>query len=332
MKRLLYILLVCGLFASCKSDDMEDLLSDRISSIQIATQRGGMGSLTPGVPSEAASGTYPFEYDVLGRVVKVGYKTFYYGSDGKVAYSKEGEINAGDNYYFERLSYHWDGQGRLKKVYVDSLYQRYPDYGHQPVSDEFAYEESKLNDVLLATFSYDADNRRPSTIKYHEMNRTLPSLIVTLGEEREMHYIYENENVVSVRRDGYLKQKQVGLDGSIDLIPYKMEKVYTYLSNPHHLTKIYTQLGFHPYKLTEVVSVNCIARRQINIEIEGGEDRWTPPEGGDSHWTDLYMDSEEPFLSFGKSNYSYRFNTLELPTEIVEEGEGTMQYTLISYE
>ncbi|NGM64620.1 hypothetical protein [Sphingobacterium sp. SGR-19] len=326
---------ICGLLTACTSDDMEELLFDRVSSIQIAMQRSGIGSLAPGLPSEVAIATYPFEYDALGRVVKVGYKTFYYGSDGKVAYSKEGEINPSDNYYFERLSYHWDGQGRLKEVYVDSLYQRYQHHDHQPVSNEFAYQESKLKDELLATFSYEGDNRRPSTIKYRKMNRALPSLIVTLGEEEEIHYIYENENVVSVQRDGYLKQNEVGLGGPVGLIPYKMEMAYTYLSNPHHLARIYTQLGFHPYKLTEVVSVNCIARSQVSIEIEGGEDigdRWTRPEGVDTHWTDLYTGSEEPFLSFGKSNYSYRFNTLELPTEIVVEGDGTMQRTLISYE
>lgn len=328
-------MLVCGLFASCKSDELEQLLFDRVSSIQVAIQRGSMGSLAPGLPAEVAIGTYPFEYDALGRVVKVGYKTFYYGPDGKVAYSKEGEINPNDNYYFERLSYHWDGQGRLKEVYVDSLFQRYLNYDHQPISDELAYQESDLEGVLLATFSYEGDNRRPSTIKYRKMNRTLPSLTVALGEEEEVSYIYEGENVVSVQLDGYLKQNRIGLDVPVGLLPYKMEAVYTYLSNPHHLSKIYTQLGFHPYNLTEVVSANCIARSQVNIEIEGGEDiedRWTPPKGGDIHWTDLDTDWEAPLFSFGKTNYSYRFNVLDLPTEIVEEGDGTMQRTVITYE
>lgn len=343
MKKLFYILLVCGLLASCKSDDMEDLLSDRISSIEISTV-----TATGGDGTSATGQTYIFEYDAMGRLKKVNDKDFYYGTNGRVEFSRI-ERRAKDEYrdeeYIEHLSYHWDAQGRLKEVYVDLLYQKYNYTTKHPVWEQ--YEESNEEDVLLATFSYEGLNRKPSSIRYRKMSFDPPSPFVILGKEEEVRYLYEGDNVISTQLDGYLKHAQLGAnpDPLISLIPYKKEVSNTYLGNPHYLAKIYAQLGFHPYNLTEVISINSIARSQSSIEIEGDKDiNWTPPEGGDINWIDVgqinWKDYEQDEttvdmeLGFWDRNtiYSYRFNILELPTEIVGEGNGVMQRTVITYE
>lgn len=332
MKRLLYILLVCGLFTACKSDDMEDLLSDRISSIEIntVTATGGYGSSATGT-------TYRFEYDAMGRLKKVNDKEFYYGTNGRVEFSRI-ERRAKDEYrdeeYVEHLSYHWDAQGRLKEVYVDLLYQKYNYTSKHSVWEQ--NKESKEENELLATFSYEESNRKPSSIRYRKMSFDLPSPFVTLGKEEEVRYLYEDDNVISTQLDGYLKHAQLGTDPLISLIPYKKEVSNTYLGNPHYLTKIYAQLGFHPYDLAEVVSANSIARSQADAEIEGDEDiNWTLPEGDDINWTDLGIDNNTdnlPFLFDGKTTYSYRFNALELPTEIVGEGNRRKELIVVTYE
>lgn len=319
MKRLLYILLVCGLFASCKSDDMEDLLSDRISSIETVSTIGY------GVPPSSAR--LAFTYDEQGRLKKVNDKVFYYGADGRVEYSRvfiESPHPHGKTVYIERLSYHWDAQGRLKEVYLDSLYKKTPAI---PGGIIIGDSENLIENILIATNSYNGANRKPSSIVYHPMARSGSNIIAIKSEER-IDYMYEGDNPYSNLLTGRMNvfTSPIPHGG----LPFKITTVNTYLPNIHPLAKLYNQLGFHPTNLAEVVPLNCVSAIQREIDVEDIE--FTPPEGGDINWTDLYTDSEEPFLSFGKSNYSYRFNVLELPTEIVVEGNGTMQRTVISYE
>lgn len=331
MKRLLYIFLVCGLFVSCKSDDMEHVLSDRISSIEIS-------AATAIETGTSATGlTYTFEYDESGRLKKVNDKVFYYGANGRVEFSRiERKVKDeyGEEEYVEHLSYHWDTQGRLKEVYLDRLYQKYSYDGEHHAWDQ--HQESSVENVLLAVFSYAGTNRKPASIRYREMSLDLSSPLVTLGKEEEIHYSYEGDNVVSVQLDGYLKYTQLGANPPIGLIPYRKEVSNTYLGDPHYLAKIYVQLGFHPYSLTEVVSANSMARSQSNIEIEGEEDgAWTSPGGEDINWTDMDTGEDTYIISplfEGTITHSYRFNVLNLPTEIVGEGDGTLQRTNITYE
>ncbi|RZF59751.1 putative periplasmic lipoprotein [Sphingobacterium corticibacterium] len=329
MKKVLYILLVCVLLTACASDDMEAPMTDRVSSLEISTV-GGYGAS----PAEL---TYTFEYDAAGRLNKVNDKAFYYGANGRVEYSRV-ERKAEDEYrneeYIERLSYHWDTQGRLNEVRVDSLYQRYKYFSEQgAVSSD---EGGMVADIVLATYNYEGTNRKPSSIRYREISKTPSSSMFYIGVEEEVKYAYDGANVVGSQLMSYL-QLPLSSTGDISYIPHPFKKnsSYTYLINPHHLAKIYAQLGFHPYHLREVISGQVMATSKVEVDTEGVDDRWTPPENGDIRWTDLYPDGEvginSPVFN-GKTTYSYRFNALELPTEIVGEGDGIMQRTVITYE
>ncbi|MBD1435156.1 RHS repeat protein [Sphingobacterium sp. DN00404] len=329
MKKVLYILLVCVLLAACASDDMEAPLSDRVSSLEISTV-GGYGTSTTGL-------TYTFEYDAAGRLKKVNDKAFYYGANGRVEYSRI-ERKVEDEYrneeYIERLSYHWDTQGRLNEVRIDSLYQRYIYFSEQGAVN--SDNGSMVADIVLARFSYEGIGRKPSSIKYRKMSWTLPSRMVYVGEEEEVKYFYDGANVVASQLTSYLHLPLSPMvNHPYTPHPFKMNSSYTYLINPHHLAKIYTQLGFHPYNLREVVSAHTMATSKVEVDMEGVDDRWTPPESGDIRWTDLNtggeMEINSPLFN-GKTTYSYRFNALELPTEIVGEGDGTMQRTVVTYE
>ncbi|HLT86587.1 MAG TPA: hypothetical protein VKZ57_03295 [Sphingobacterium sp.] len=326
MKRLFYILLVCGLFASCKSDDMEHPLSDRISSIETVATVGY------GLPSSGQDLT--FAYDEQGRLKKVNDMVFYYGIDGKVEYSRvfmESPHPHGKTVYIERLSYHWDTQGRLKEVYLDSLYKKTPAIPGGVVIDD---SENLMENILLATYTYDGTNRKPSNIVYRPLTRSGSNIIAINAEER-IDYVYEGENPSFSLLTG-------SIDVSISPIPhegrpFQITTTNTYLPNIHPLAKLYNQLGFHPINLAEVIPLNCVSTIQREIEMEDIEHiAFTPPEGGDINGNDAGQDEtpvDTELGSFeGKTTYSYRFNVLELPTEIVGEGDGTMQRTVITYE
>lgn len=332
MKKILYMLLVCGLLAACASDDMETSLTDRISSVEIST--------VGGYENSATGSTYTFEYNPGGRIERVNDKKFYYDTKGRVEFSRI-ERKVKDEHrseeYIERLSYHWDAQGRLKEVWVDSLYQRYIYFSERGVvgSDE----GGMVADIVLATYNYEGTNRKPASIRYRKISKTPSSSMFYIGEEEEVKYSYDGANVVASQLMSYL-HLPLPATGDLSYIPHPFKKnsSYTYLTNPNHLAKIYTQLGFHPYNLHEVVSANCVATSKIEIDSEGLEDitdRWTPPKRGDIHWTDLDTGGDIAIMAplfDGKITYSYHFNILELPTEIVGEGNGIMQRTVITYE
>lgn len=324
MNRLLYALLCCWLLVACQSDDIEQPLSDKISSIEINTVEG--------YGKSATELTYIFEYDPAGRLKKINDKLFYYGDNGRVEFSRIAREVKDENRqeeYIERLSYHWDAQGRLSEVYMDSLYQRYTSFSDEDVLD--SDQVSMTGDVLLAKFNYEETNRKPSSIRYRKIDRVPQSPLATLGMEEEVRYSYDGANVVSSQRIGYLDLPAFSTEklSYMPQSPFKWNSAYTYLTNPNHLTKIYTQLGFHPYNLHEVVNANSIAtsKRELDAEeLEDIKDRWTPSEGG--HIDEGIFD----MAGYGKLTYSYHFNMLELPTEIVAEGDGTMQRTIITYE
>ncbi|PRD49178.1 hypothetical protein [Sphingobacterium haloxyli] len=326
MKRLLYIVFICGLLTACASDDMEALLSDRISSMETVATVGY------GLPS--SGGRLTFAYDEQGRLKKVNDKVFYYGTDGKVAYSRvflESPHPHGKAVYMERLSYHWDERGRLKEVYLDSLYKKTPAI---PGGISIGDSENLLEDILLSTYTYEGINRKPSTVVYRPLTRSESNIIAIKAEER-IDYRYSGENPSSSLLMGIM-------DASISPIShegrrFQLTTVNTYLPNIHPLARLYKQLGFHPTDLAGVIPLNCVSTIQREIETEDvGETEFTPPEGGGINWIDagqeeILVDTE--FGSFeGKATYSYRFNVLELPTEIVGEGNGIMQRTVITYE
>lgn len=319
MKRLLYTLLLCGIFASCASDDVEPLPSDRIKSVEISSIVGY------GIP--VADQTHTFEYDAAGRLRKVNDKVFYYNAKGRVEFSRI-ERKLKDEYrneeYVERLSYRWDALGRLKSVLIDSLYQR-----HQTFSQDGSIKTDQTNlsgsadgvDLFLATFSYEGTNPQPSYIKYREMFKKPLSPFIVLGAEEEVNYSYEGANVSNGQAMTY-ESLPVASTTKLSEIPYPIRKksAFTYLTSPNYLRRLYTQLGFHPFHLHEVVSTNSVATSKITTDFAGEiEDRGAPPEGSNVGLVE-------------KTTYSYRFNALDLPTEIVGEGEGGMQRTLITYE
>lgn len=332
MKRLFCLFLVCLGFASCESDNIDQHLSNRIASIEINTEAnaGLYGTTVTGT-------TYIFEYDEIGRLKKINDKEFYYGANGLVAFSKiERKIKDGsrDEEYIEHLSYHWDEQKRLKNIYIDLLQQKYIHSYSAGYDAQSMEKDNTLESVLLATFFYESTNRKPSSIRYREMYKDPSSLLVSLGEEEEAHYLYDGGNVISARLAGYLRNYLPGTDPLINLRPYSLEASHTYLEKPHYLLEIYTQLGFHPFNIGEVISANSIERSQTTIKVEEGNDLdWTPPEGGNINWTDIGTDTGNLSFGFdGKTTYRYRFNKLDLPTEIIEEREGGMQRTRITYE
>src|SRR5690606_356244 len=326
MKRLLYILLVWGLFASCKSDDMEHPLSDRVLSLETVETVGY------GLPS--ADGRLIFAYDEQGRLRNVNDKVFYYGTDGKVQYSRvfmESPHPHGKTVYIERLSYQWDTQGRLKEVHLDSLYKKTPAIPGGIVIDD---AENLLKNILLATYTYEGTNRKPSGIVYRPLVRS-GSTIIAIKAEEKIAYMYEGENPSSSLLTGVM-------DVSISGIPHEgrpfgVATVNTYLPNIDPLEKLYDQLGFHPTKLGMVVPLNCVSTIQREMQLEdAGDVSFTPPEGESIYWMDAELEEtlvdSDLNLSGGKMTYSYRFNASELPTEIVGESDGTMQRTVITYE
>ncbi|PRD54270.1 hypothetical protein [Sphingobacterium gobiense] len=326
MKRLLYMLFVCGLLTACASDDMEALLSDRISSMETVATVGY------GLPS--SDGRLTFVYDEQGRLKKVNDKVFYYGTDGKVTYSRvflESPHPHGKAVYTERLSYHWDERGRLKEVYLDSLYKKTPAI---PGGIVIGDSENLLENTLLATYTYEGVNRKPSSIVYRPLTRSGSNIIAIKAEER-IDYRYAGENPSSSLLTGVM---DVSISPtSPEGRPFQITTVNAYLPNIHPLAKLYTQLGFHPTDLAGVIPLNCVSTIQREIETEHVEDvEFTPPEEGGIHWTDVGAEDISVSTGLGsfegKTTYSYRFNVLELPIEIVGEGDGTMQRTVITYE
>ena len=326
MKRLLYILLVWGLFASCKSDDMEHPLSDRVFSMETIE--------TVGYGISSSDGHLIFAYDEQGRLKNVNDKVFYYGTDGKVAYSRvfiESPHPHGRTVYIERFSYQWDTQGRLKEVHLDSLYKKTPAIpGGLVIGDSENLEEN----ILLATYTYEGTNRKPADVVYRPLTRS-GSTIIAIKAEEKIAYMYAGENPSSSLLTGAV---DVSLSGILhEGRPFRITTVNTYLPNIDPLAKLYNQLGFHPTDLKSVVPLNCVSTIQREIEVEDvGNVGLTPSEGGSIHWVDVRQ-IEIPVdndlnLSDGKMTYSYRFNASELPTEIVGEGDGTMQRTVITYE
>ena len=332
MRVIIYILLVFGLFASCKSDDMESLQSDKISTIEIIKVQNLGGLVNTG-----ASSVIDLEYDAMGRLKKIGDREFYYGANGRVEFSRI-ERKVKDPYkeevYVEHLSYHWDAQGRLKDVYVDSLYQN---YNYSIGSDLQQNRGSLIKDGLLAQFSYEGQQTKPSVIRYRTLSLDPSSLLVGLGQEREAKYFYDGANVINSQQNLDISVP-ISTAGGISYTPHDVVivELFTYLTNTNYLAKMYDQLGFHPFMLHEVVSANSIATRTVEADMKGldiSDNQWRPSEGGGIHWTDVGNDLQDMSLFFdGKTTYSYRFNVLELPTEILAEGFGTSQRTIITYE
>lgn len=320
MKRQLYILLVCALFVACKSDDdIEHPLSDRVSKIEIITSFDQGGSVSD-KKFDATTVTYSFEYDEQGRVTKVNDRIFFYDGTGRVSHSIV-ERKMEDEHYVEQLRYYWEGQGRLREVRLD-LYQRYEANGEM-------YHESLVEDFLLATFDYSPYHQKPYIIEYSQLIKEQDSRIVSLDVHKRVTHLYDGDgNLGEIRFIGYeITPFPSDEEASFYTWPYARRVSPTYLEGPHYLAKIYAQLGFHPYRLEEVVGANSIATTRVEITQDGDvRSEWTP-----SAWREFAGNRFE-LGGYSPAVYNYYLNALELPTEIIIESNGITQHTLITYE
>jgi hypothetical protein len=313
MKESHYLLLACGLLSSCKSDDITDISSDRISSIErISTVGYGVPPLIE---------RHAFVYDERGLLKKVDERVFYYGVNDKAEYSRVFLTSFqpnGNSVYVERLSYRWDAQGRLIDINLDSLYKKTPAIPGGISTDG---PESLIRNIVLASYKYNGTDRKPSAIFYRPITHSGSNIII-IGDEEKVEYTYEGGNVSSSVRTG-----KINSSGH----PVRMTTVNTYLPNKHHFAEIYDKLGFHPYNFAEVVPQNCVNTSERKVD-GFNSDGFTPPKGGDINFVDISGDVISfPFVFTGKATYSYHFNDMGLPIEITEGGDGVTQRTVITY-
>jgi len=286
-----------------------------------------------------------FKYDAQDRIQKIGDKVFYYGANGKVAYSRLATEYKGERLemkYIERLSYYWDSQGRLKEVYLDSLYQKsrylFPVEETIGTGNE---NESMMGGVLLASYSYEGTHRKPFKIKYRRIMRSMWGQVGSIGLEEEIHYRYEGNDVAASRLSGYLIGP-LPIDPTPSGNRYNLDVLYTYISNPNYLSKVYEQLGFHPFDLSTVVPEHSVAtvRTEIDVDLANmGTDADLPGIVRNGHsislyYTDLLPEPKTIFIedNNGMDTYTYRFNDTGWSVEITGNIGSIYGKTIIRYE
>lgn len=210
-------------------------------------------------PSLLVQAKFEFEYDQQGRVRKVGDRVFYYGANGKVNASRIHRTSGKNTYageaYIERLSYHWDGNGRLKDVVLDSLYiKNSMDPDAETISVDGEMFQHLVTGVKIAEFTYQGSNTAPSTIAYRDIIRKnadltggMETLIVPVTE---IFFEYDGANV-KLKKGSYIRSDPRWGDIEQTNLVYSQ-----YTDRPHFLYAAYQQLGFHPFVLYDVVPAN----------------------------------------------------------------------------
>ena len=160
-----------------------------------------------------------------------------------------------------------------------------------------------------------------------------------------MHYEYEDNNVIASKLRGYITIPSIPNIPYLSAPTFTLDISYTYLPNPHYLSQVYEQLGFHPFDLSEVVSKNSVASYQMNIQLEGNDDEIHMPDSGDIIYRiyrppsyyylgDEYVPKTTEIMgpNDGVFRYKYRFNAQGWPLEIRQEHHPLTQMIKVTYE
>lgn len=247
------------LYGSCRKDPVaeSEIPLDQVKVAEIITSRA---TSSPSLPS--ATFTYTFGYDGEGRINRVNDRHFYYGEDGRVAFSRIHHVERSRDdismEHIERLRYEWDTQGRIYQIIVDSLYKRRFDARGTTIVESFG------SGLVAASFNYVGGTRLPSSIDfvsdYEHAGANDPYRQI-------IYYTYEGDNVT------YSKQAFVQVSALPPESPnynlYTVHNWFGYTDKPSHLLSAYRQLGFHPYEFFQVVAANTINRSYS--ELHQGE-------------------------------------------------------------
>ncbi|WP_437920692.1 hypothetical protein [Sphingobacterium sp. LRF_L2] len=246
------------LVISCKDNVVQPLTEERISMIvetNVETVNEGTQSMT--VSEER---THDFRYDTQGRLSKVGDKVFIYGSDGRVAYTRqahESEDAVSAYIYVEKLRYIWDNQGRLKEIVIDSLLQESKSFISEENRWKSVHRELKT-DGTLTTFNYTGSSDLPATVRYRKLKVAAPYSVglsgLVLGPEEVLTYEYDGDQVHRIKSVLNTGNYSSSLG---DILSGELLTTFQFLQyedTPNPLFKIYQAIGFHPYRSEEVVS------------------------------------------------------------------------------
>jgi hypothetical protein len=226
MKNILYLFLLTLIATSCKKS-VPEKSEIQISSIE---SKGGLGI-----------SSYAFKYDNKNRMISLNDTLYFYGSNGKIAWSRFYKENMVNGYKFSdlvRKSYRWDEKLRIKEIHLDSLYQLITG----PTGGTFSNE---ILDIAEAKFFYKGLNNQPDSIEDQFLSNKKPG--------RVTHFTYDLGNILKKE----IRQNQNVFEHSpaskvIQLVDY------SYTNLPNYLFDLYNKIGFLPARFGYVASKNAI--------------------------------------------------------------------------
>lgn len=236
MKNVLLLLLLAVTLYSCEKDENGNLYdSGLIKSIEFKTI------------SNQPNKKITIKYDDLDRVYSINDTVFYYGANGKVAYSRYAENIDKDGYKIEKIikkSFNWDGQNRLLEIHVDSMYQKNID----PTGIVVVTHKNPFTEAL---FYYTGNQTLPDSIAYSD---GLSSTYLTYKR-----FYHSNGNINKIE-----ETENVGpFDPNNGSSAILKSTFLDYNDQDNYLFPLYQKLGFLPKDLGYVTSRKLLSTSEI---------------------------------------------------------------------